>query len=333
MRLNNKRAVVTGGAGGIGRAIVELFLREGAQVYVLDRNADELAALEKDSTIAAAAKGRAVSGVTGAATAGMAIGRGRLAAASAADPGRQAAAAEADEEGAASGRQGAAADADEERTPSARSCADAAGGTDRLRTFVCDISDESAIQSAAEQIERDWGGLDILVNNAGIATRESFLDIPVDGWDRIMNVNVRGMFLLSQWAARTMVDQGSGGAIVNMSSKNGLAGSTYLAHYNASKGAVELLTRSMAAELAPYQIRVNAVAPGFIDTTINGGLKKDGEAALDLSELATRPPMKRLGTAEEVAHVFLFLASEEASYVTGATIVVDGGQLANASDF
>lgn len=261
MRLTNKQAIVTGGAGGIGRAIVKLFLQEGAHVYVLDRNEQQLLVLQNEL-------------------------------------------AEVDE-----------------------------ALSKRCNPVVCDISDEASLREAFELIEKNMDGIDVVVNNAGIATRERFVDIPLDRWDRIMDINVRGMFLLSQWAAKTMIRQGRGGAIVNMSSKNGLAGSTYLAHYNASKGAVELLTRSMAAELAEHGIRVNAVAPGFIDTSINDGLTADGQDPLNLAQLARRTPMKRLGTADEVAQAFLFLASDAASFVTGTTLVVDGGHLANASDF
>jgi len=196
-------------------------------------------------------------------------------------------------------------------------------------TVVCDLNDEAAVARAAEEAWSAAGGLDILVNNAGIATREPFTDIPYERWLTILNVNLNAMFRLSQETVRRMIEQGTGGAIVNMASKNGLAGSGMLAHYNASKGGVVLLTQSMAVELARYGIRVNAVAPGFIDTPLDRELKhKD-----DTLALTQRTPMGRLGTIEETANAFLFLASDEASYITGATLVVDGGHLAGAGEF
>lgn len=193
---------------------------------------------------------------------------------------------------------------------------------------ACDVGNDADLRSVADWAWNRWGGLDVLVNNAGIAVRESFLDIPQSNWDQIMDVNLRAMFVLSQHIAKRMVDASIAGAIVNMSSKNGLAGSSKLAHYNTSKAGIQLLTQSMAVELADYGIRVNAVAPGFIETPLDRELKQK-EANLNLTE---KTPMKRLGTVEEVANAVFFLASDEASYITGTTLVVDGGHLANASE-
>ena len=143
-----------------------------------------------------------------------------------------------------------------------------------------------------------------------------------------MAVNVRAMFMLSHRIAKRMVETRVPGSIVNMSSKNGLAGSSKLTHYNTSKAGIHLLTQSMAVELAEHAIRVNAVAPGFIETPLDRELK---QKEMDL-KLTERTPMKRLGTVEEVANAVFFLASSEASYITGTTLVVDGGHLANASE-
>ncbi|WP_158289360.1 SDR family NAD(P)-dependent oxidoreductase [Paenibacillus flagellatus] len=198
----------------------------------------------------------------------------------------------------------------------------------RVETEVCDLSDVGRAAEAAGQAWTTMGGIDILINNAGIAVREPFASIPLTTWNKIMDVNVNAMFALSQSVATRMLEQRRGGSIVNMASKNGLAGSSMLAHYNASKGAVVLLTQSMAVELAPHGIRVNAVAPGFIDTPLDRKLKQQ-DRSLDLT---ARTPMGRTGTVEEVASAFLFLASDEASYITGTTLVVDGGHLANAGE-
>ena len=173
------------------------------------------------------------------------------------------------------------------------------------------------------------GGIDVLINNAGIAWREPFLEITPAHWDRVITVNLRGMFLVAQAAARVLVDQGRGGAIVNMSSTNGLGGEADYAHYNASKGGVLLLTKTMAVELGRHRIRVNAVCPGYIETPLNAAIA----AGLGGQDFAgtyadSNIPLGRAGQASEVAAVYAFLASDDASFMTGAEVVIDGGQLA-----
>jgi NAD(P)-dependent dehydrogenase (short-subunit alcohol dehydrogenase family) len=173
------------------------------------------------------------------------------------------------------------------------------------------------------------GGLDILVNNAGTAWREPFLDIGVASWDRIIATNLRSMFLVAQAAARVLVEQATGGVIVNMSSVNGLVGEGEYAHYNASKAAVLLLTKTMAAELGAHDVRVNALCPGYIETPLNaaiaGGLGDDDFAQAYAAE---KIPLRRTGQPSEVAAAYAFLASDDASFITGAELVVDGGQIA-----
>ena len=193
---------------------------------------------------------------------------------------------------------------------------------------VCNLRHEAELTEMAEWAWDHWDGIDILINNAGLAVREPFTNIPLANWDEIMEVNLRATFLLGQCIAKKMMDKHVQGAIVNMTSKNGLSGSSKLAHYNASKAGIHRLTQSMAVDLAVHGIRVNAVAPGFIDTPLDQELKQK-EENLHLTE---KTPMKRLGTVEEVANAVLFLASDEASYITGTTLVVDGGHLANASE-
>ncbi|RAV16375.1 SDR family NAD(P)-dependent oxidoreductase [Paenibacillus contaminans] len=217
----------------------------------------------------------------------------------------------------------------EESAAAIRKAARERGIDVEVSSVVCDLSEPEQVDKAAQAAWDCWGGIDILINNAGIATRESFVDIPLSRWQKIIDVNLNATFQLSQWIAKQMIGSGIRGSIVNMASKNGLAGSAVLAHYNASKGGVVLLTQSMAVDLAGNGIRVNAVAPGFIDTPLDRELKEKSAETLKLTE---RTPMRRLGTIEEVANAFLFLASEEASYITGTTIVVDGGHIANASD-
>src|SRR5215475_12732014 len=151
------------------------------------------------------------------------------------------------------------------------------------------------------------GGIDVLINNAGTARRDPFLSIAAADWDRILAVNLRGMFLVAQAVSRHMVERGGGGVIINMSSTNGLQGEADYAHYNASKGGVLLLTRTMAVELAPHRVRVNALCPGYIDTplnaTISDGLADEGFVA---DYVRTSIPLGRTGRPEDVAAAYAF---------------------------
>jgi NAD(P)-dependent dehydrogenase (short-subunit alcohol dehydrogenase family) len=190
--------------------------------------------------------------------------------------------------------------------------------------LVGDVSDESAVERLVESAETAVGGVEILIGNAGIARKEPFLAITPEAWDRVIAVNLRGMFLVAQATARRMVARG-GGAIVLMASTNGLGGEEDFAHYNASKAGVVMLTKTMALELGPRGIRVNCVCPGFIDTPLNEHLANEQEMrAYERDKI----PMGRRGRADEVAAAYAFLASDEASFVQGATLVVDGGQTA-----
>lgn len=161
------------------------------------------------------------------------------------------------------------------------------------------------------------------MSNAGIWSEHKFLDLTMDEWDRVLNVNLRGQFIVCQAFAREMVAQGTRGSIVLTASTNSFVAEPNLAHYNASKGGVLLLAKSMAVDLAPYNIRVNAIAPGTIRTPITQKDLPEGPT----SEFAF-PPARRWGEASECASVIAFLASEEASYMMGEAIVVDGGQIA-----
>lgn len=191
---------------------------------------------------------------------------------------------------------------------------------------AADVSDEVGVERLVQRARDALGGIDVLANNAGTAWREPFLEITLAHWDAMLAVNLRGMFLVAQAVARVLVEQRTGGAIVNMSSINGMAGEADYAHYNASKAGVLMLTRTMAVELGVHGIRVNALCPGYIETPLNariaGSLGDDFVAAYARDKI----PLRRIGQPDEVAAAYAFLASDDASFITGTEIVVDGGQ-------
>ena len=191
--------------------------------------------------------------------------------------------------------------------------------------FPCDVSDMSQVQSAVGEIIRVAGGIDVLINNAGISIRHDFLDITPEEWEKVLAVNLNGVFYVAQTVARHMLEN-DGGVILNMGSTNGIMGYRNYSDYNASKAGVIELTRSMALELAP-RIRVNAIAPGFIMTPMQRAEYTDEM----VDEVNRKIPLQRTGTPEEVAALFAFLASGDAQFITGHVYVLDGGEIAGGS--
>jgi NAD(P)-dependent dehydrogenase (short-subunit alcohol dehydrogenase family) len=192
---------------------------------------------------------------------------------------------------------------------------------------ACDVSQEQDVTAMIQAAEHALGGIDVLANNAGTARRDPFLTITPGHWDRIIAVNLRGMFLTAQAAGRLMAARGSG-VIINMSSTNGIAGEEDYAHYNASKGGVLLLTKTMAVELGPAGIRVNALCPGYIRTPLNTAISTGLDSDFEESYARDKIPLRRAGLPEEVAAAYAFLASDDASFIHGTGLVIDGGQLA-----
>lgn len=175
---------------------------------------------------------------------------------------------------------------------------------------------------------REFGGVDILVNNAGIFYPADFLTTPFAEWQRAVDVMYFGAFHCSQAVARHIVSQGTGGQIVNVSSINAFRGAPQSSHYNTAKGAIDQLTRCLAVELAPFGILVNGVAPGFVETPmaiVDGVSEHETDVFKEYYVKQRRIPLARPAQPEEIAHVIAFLADGAASYVTGHTIVVDGG--------
>lgn len=192
---------------------------------------------------------------------------------------------------------------------------------ERVSVVAGDVADEQDVRRLlATTIER-YGQLDMVVSNAGIHRTTPFLDTSLDAWRELMAINLDGTFLVCREAAKVMVEGGRPGSMVIVASTNSLVAEPVMAAYNASKAALTSLAASMAIELAPFDIRVNAVAPGTIETEITRPMIAAGHPFGGI-------PLGRIGDAREVAWAVAFLAGDEASYITGTTLVVDGGQLA-----
>lgn len=198
----------------------------------------------------------------------------------------------------------------------------AAGSASRLHRHKLDVSDIGSIGQLTEAVLSRFHRVDVLVNSAGIAANKPFLETPIELFDRIIAVNLRGIFLMSQAVARTMTQ--AGGSIVNIGSVSGLRGNVGRTAYGASKGGLITMSEVMAVELAACKIRVNVIAPGPIRTPLIEALTTPAEQAIWTKRL----PLGRYGTAAEVAAAALFLASDEASFITGHVLAVDGGFLA-----
>lgn len=251
MRLQGKRALITGGGTGIGRATAERFAREGARVVVSGRRRAEL-----DETVRLCEKaGGAAAAVTG------------------------------------------------------------------------DVARPEDAERMVRETVAAFGGIEVLVNNAGILVRNATVtSVSIEDWRRVIDVDLHGVFLVSRFALLEMVPAGRGGAIVHVSSVAGIVGDPKLAPYNAAKGGVNLLTKNMALDFAPHRIRVNAVCPGRVATPMpKSRLQPGDDWEAILAQWGKNIPLGRVGQPEDIAASILFLASDEASWITGTTLVIDGG--------
>ena len=215
----------------------------------------------------------------------------------------------------------------------------AARGIDRLETAVkaiegfggcavvvqVNVADKESVRECIETAENTLGPINILVNNAGIAVTKPMLEHTEEDWDSVLDTNLKGVWLMAQEVARRMVHRGQGGSIINVASVLGERGIAQLPGYCASKGGIINLTRAMAIELAPHEIRVNTIAPGYIETDMN----REFFATQAGQHLIKRIPQRRLGQVEDLDGMLLLLASDASQYMTGSVITIDGGQSAS----
>jgi NAD(P)-dependent dehydrogenase (short-subunit alcohol dehydrogenase family) len=184
----------------------------------------------------------------------------------------------------------------------------------------CDVREYSQVEELTRATMDEFGRIDILINNSGITEPHSLLEMTPDEWDKTLNVNLRGAFFCTQLAARQMIQQGDGGRIINLSSVHGFAAVPNHAHYEASKGGINMLTKACAIELAPHNIQVNCIAPGAIEVE-----RYFGFAGYNRDDWGGRIPAGRVGFPSDIGPLAVFLCSEGASYITGQIIWVDGG--------
>ncbi len=208
---------------------------------------------------------------------------------------------------------------EEPLSETAKLCAEA--GSPKAKAYKLDVTDEEAIEKAVEQVNDQFGSVDILVNNAGITRDDLLIRMEASAWDQVINVNLKGTFLMTKVASRYMMRQRRG-RIVNIASVSGLTGNPGQANYSASKAGVIGLTKTTARELAARKITANAVAPGFIETDMTDvlpqAIKEKAQANI---------PLKRMGQPDDVAEAVAFFASDESEYITGQVIAVDGGMV------
>jgi 3-oxoacyl-[acyl-carrier protein] reductase len=189
-----------------------------------------------------------------------------------------------------------------------------------------DVTDDAFCQVLVDVAVERFGGLDVSVANAGIVHRHPFLEHTRESWDRTLAINLSHVFVLSQRAARQMVKQGRGGVVLATASANGHVAEKEVAAYNAAKAGVVLLTQTMAIELAPYGIRACCVSPGYVGPT---NLVVDGGGPVEyFDDMAAHVPLGRIARVEEIASLFCFLASDDASFISGESVIIDGAQLA-----
>jgi glucose 1-dehydrogenase len=187
---------------------------------------------------------------------------------------------------------------------------------------ACDVRDNDQVQALFDTALREFGRVDILVNNAGITEPHPLLEMTPDEWDKTLDINLRGMFLCTQRAAREMISQQSGGRIVNLSSVHGFGAVPHHAHYEASKGGINMFTKACAIELAPHNIQVNAIAPGAIEVP-----RYFDMPGYDRNEWGERIPAGRVGLPDDIGPFAAFLCSDGASYMTGQIVWIDGGMI------
>jgi len=185
--------------------------------------------------------------------------------------------------------------------------------------FKADVSDRRQVDDMIDNIYNKFGRIDYLINNAGIAQIKPFIEITEEDWDRMMNINLKGLFNCTQSVLRYMLPQ-KHGSIINISSIWGISGASCEVHYSASKGGIIAFTKSLAKELGPSKIRVNCIAPGVIDTKMNDILNAE-----DKNHLIEDIPLMSIGKPQDVANAVLFLLSDKANFITGQVITVDGG--------